>query len=96
MFYRVHLNDEAPAIGSGRRTVYVESIGPKYVRLRCPYTFATARLARGVWDKELRPIEYRPNMPALAAAANRRLADCGREMTGTLEAMLKFGHDGKL
>lgn len=49
-YLRVHFNDEAPTIGSGRRLVFVESFGPRWVRIRSPWTYQSAKIARDVWD----------------------------------------------
>jgi len=46
----VHFNDEAPRIGSGVRRVVVESIGPKWVKLRAPSTGTSQRIKRAVWN----------------------------------------------
>lgn len=43
--------DEAPAIGSGCRTVEIERLGYKWVRLRNPYTHRTARIRRARFDE---------------------------------------------
>lgn len=54
MWIRLPFDDEAPAIGSGLRLVFVERIGPKWVRVRCPFTLRCARLKRPVWDRLIR------------------------------------------
>ncbi len=51
-FYRVDMLSEAEtAIGTGRRTVFLERIGPKWVTIRNPYTLRAARLKRGDWNR---------------------------------------------
>ncbi len=52
MFYRVDMLSEAEtAIGTGRRTVFLERVGPKWVSLRNPYTLRAARLKRRDWER---------------------------------------------
>ena len=46
---RVHLNDEAPRIGSGWREVEVLSSGWKWVVIRCPHTLSRKRLPKSLW-----------------------------------------------
>lgn len=47
----IFLDGEAPQIGSGRRGVYIESIGPKWARIRDAATGTPAKLKREVWDR---------------------------------------------
>jgi hypothetical protein len=47
----VHLNDEAPVIGSGIRRVAVESLGPVWVKLRSPATGKGTKVPRSTWDE---------------------------------------------
>jgi hypothetical protein len=47
---RVCFEDEAPAIGSGWRGVTIESVGPKWARIRETATGTPAKLRRAVWD----------------------------------------------
>jgi hypothetical protein len=48
---RVFLKDEAPALGSGHRLVIVESLGPKWARIRDPISEVGVRLAADVWKE---------------------------------------------
>ena len=57
--YVVHLNGEAPAIGSGRRHVNVESLGPKWVKLRAPSTGRATTISRRQWDEIMAAAEKR-------------------------------------
>jgi hypothetical protein len=47
---RVHLNDEAPRIGSGSRLVEYH-VGNRHVTLRNPFNGRTTRLPRSVFDQ---------------------------------------------
>ena len=47
----VHFTTEAPRIGSGMRRVYVERIGPKWVKLRAVATGYRATLTRRDWNR---------------------------------------------
>lgn len=47
--FLVHLQDECPLVGCGRRIVSVE-IGHKWVYLSVPYLTHRARMPRGIWD----------------------------------------------
>ncbi len=53
--YAVQFKDEAPAIGSGLRFVFVKQ-GHKWVYLLSPYALRTCRVRRQVWDK-MHPVE---------------------------------------
>ncbi len=46
--YRVHLQDEIPAIGSGMRWIYVRE-GTKWAFILCPFTANTVRLPIATW-----------------------------------------------
>jgi hypothetical protein len=46
---RVYLRDEAPPIGSGWRLVLLESLGPKWARIRDVTSGVGVRLAADVW-----------------------------------------------
>lgn len=48
-FLSVHLKDEAPAIGSGLRFVFVKQ-GRKWVYLLSPYTMRACKMRRGTWE----------------------------------------------
>lgn len=60
--YTLWLHDEAPRIGSGNRVVDV-AIGNHKVKLTCPFTGRTARIARAtfdeVWDGTMNQTERR-------------------------------------
>jgi len=49
--YIVHLNDEAPRIGSGVRLIRVLSLGWKWVKIENPCTGRQKKLSRSVWDE---------------------------------------------
>lgn len=54
----VHLDDEAPALGSGRRYVRVLSLGYKWVRVTNPHDTSNAvRLTRRTYKRILVPQE---------------------------------------
>ncbi len=57
--YVVHFDGEAPAIGSGRRHVNVESLGPKWVKLRAPSTGRGTTIPRRQWDEIVAAAEKR-------------------------------------
>jgi hypothetical protein len=48
---QLHLMDEIPRIGSGRRWVVVLSLGHKWVRLHCPSRRKNIKITRRVWDR---------------------------------------------
>lgn len=93
-FYRVDLKDEATRIGSGRRTVFVDRVGPRWVPIRDPYTLRTARLPRADWNAiqaTAKPIMQPRN---LKPAVTRLLKTTRRKRTKAVRAMLK--HRGKV
>ncbi len=47
----IHFTNEAPRIGSGRRRVFVETIGPKWVKIRSVATGQLTTLARPIWER---------------------------------------------
>ena len=58
-FYRLHLRDQIPRIGSGVRWVYA-SPGRKWVRVVSPDGYHRAKIARRAWDA-LRAEEEEPD-----------------------------------
>lgn len=74
-FVHVHLDDEAPAIGSGHRIVFAAE-GRRWLSLCCPWTFRTARLplpaGRAVIVLEPVTIDRRALRRRIAAAFGRR------------------------
>ena len=54
-FYRLHLADQIPRIGSGMRWVYAAK-GRKWVRVVSPDGYHRAKVARRAWDA-LRTVE---------------------------------------
>ena len=61
-FCTIHLNDECPALGSGKRLVFIDKIGRKWVTLACPFDATSARVSRKVWS-ETRGLGYQPAKP---------------------------------
>ncbi len=49
LLYKVQLEDELPAIGSGHRWVYARK-GTKWVFILCPFTVNTVKLRLSVWQ----------------------------------------------
>ncbi len=47
--FKVHLQDELPAIGSGHRWVFARE-GKKWVFVLCPFTVTTTKVRMGVWQ----------------------------------------------
>ncbi len=43
-FYIIHFENEAPAIGSGMRVVYLHSIGRKHAKIRSASSFKSAQI----------------------------------------------------
>jgi len=73
MWIRLPFDDEAPAIGAGLRLVFVERLGRKWVRVRCPFTLRAARLERATWDRLSRnPRARHARRPANLRARVRR------------------------
>lgn len=81
MFVRVHLHDEAPEIGSGVRLLFVESVGPKTVKVRCPWTFTPHSFKASVWN-EIPQTEVTIRKGLITRAAKR-----------TAEARRRSAHD---
>ena len=57
MFRLIKLHDEIPGFGSGRRLVYIDKIGRKWVHLALPSTAATARIDYRTWSQLTRSAE---------------------------------------
>jgi hypothetical protein len=51
---RVHLNGEAPRLGSGHRTVEIVSEGPKWVIVRDPRYAVRHKFRRAQWNQIIR------------------------------------------
>ena len=49
-FVWLHLNDEVPRLGSGRRRVEIMRLGWKWVKVRKPSQDHTIRIKRNTWD----------------------------------------------
>lgn len=85
MFLQVYFQDEAPQLGCGRRIVYVEKEGRKWVTIRDPFTHASKKLARDVWQRLAR----KATPAKVKRAIIRRTAkEHGREKTDATKAML--------
>ena len=55
----LHLQDEVPALGSGRRAIRIVKIGWKWISIRgasAPSTTSNTRIPRKVWDTLARRI----------------------------------------
>ena len=48
--YKVHLQDEIPAIGSGVHFVTVRMMGWKWVRIVRPHRINCIKIRRSLWD----------------------------------------------
>ena len=46
----LHLNDEVPRLGSGRRRIAIVQLGWKWVKVRKPSQDHTIRIPRKTWD----------------------------------------------
>ncbi len=75
--FTVQLQDEAPAIGSGYRFLFVKH-GRKWVYLLSPYTMQACKLRRSVWER-LAPAAVTD--PATIHRARQALASQPRLLT---------------
>lgn len=50
-FFFLHFDDEAPALGSGRRVVYVHSVGTKHVKVRAVGNLCPAKIPARLWGR---------------------------------------------
>jgi len=65
--YLVQFDGEARKIGSGKRLIHIDSIGPKWVKIRCAIIPGrVARLPRATWNIVMR------------SRNNREVAECIR------------------
>ena len=77
-FLQVHLDTECPAIGSGRRIVFVERQGTKWIKVRCPFTLRTARIERPLWhsiERNAKPVTIRKGIIKRTTSAIPKPAD---------------------
>lgn len=49
VYYRICFLDEVPKIGSGWRIVWLDTAGPKWVKIRDRYTGAPVRIPTKLW-----------------------------------------------
>lgn len=91
MFAIVQFNDEAPAIGSGTRMVFVTSSGPSWVSMINVYSLRTARVKRRQWE-DMRPRSHTPTLKAKTAMrknARKILRLTGQRKTIPIKQLLE-------
>lgn len=91
-FYEIHLDDEAQStIGTGRRLVFIHSVGRKYARIReLSFALPVARIPRRKFDpiaRTARPLSIRPSLVQRIFRSRRR---CGLAISKTAKTMLTY------
>lgn len=88
-FYRVCFENEAPRIGAGWRTVFLEHEGRKWVRLRCPVSGVSASLSKPVWQALCRTATpASPRAATIRAALKDRARSLRRKLSRHEHAMI--------
>ncbi len=85
--FRLQLQDELPAIGSGHRWVFVRE-GRKWVFILCPFTVTTTKVRVGVW----RGLKHGPPLirsPYIIKHMKRTLVLLGRSPTAFEKSALE-------
>jgi hypothetical protein len=75
-YIELHLNDEVPRLGSGRRRAVVRSLGPKWVSLHSAASGVTARISRQLFDRT-NPRVLEPGRDFSPTKLKRRLRNAG-------------------
>lgn len=95
-FYRVCFENEAPRIGAGWRTVYLEHDGAKWVRLRCPFSGVSVSLSRTVWLELARTATPAvPRVAVIRSALKERARATGHKLTRPERAMIAAASEAR-
>lgn len=74
IFYLIHLHDEVPRLGSGRRLVIVDTVGHKWVKLVNPTNMERVRIKRKTWNAlASRAVEHQPSATVIKRNLKRHV-----------------------
>lgn len=93
-YWEVHLDDEIPTFGAGRRRLLLVERGQKFVTLLSPVDCAHDKIAITIWDR-LKPIELLLpawNHQEMAVRLARLSKEYDRNSAPYRQAMAELGH----